>query len=259
MAQSVDTEEQPDSPVPPVLDLSGEHSVENAAGNPADAMENPADAIPVETDAPAVVEFHSPPAHQPPILTIISGLPAGAYPLQPGETIVGRSSDADLQLKHPEISRQHCRLHWDGVTTCTIEDLGSRWGTKVNGAPLSSEVRAPLQTGDRIHIGPVYVYFGYGPPPVAAAAVSPIVLSMPAESGNSASRRPRGGGDEEAPPPLLGSLGPQVLLHGQEVNVIPLGGKLTLGRSAATWTWSSPTRASRASTPSSSARPWATR
>ena len=198
MAQSVSTEEQPDSPIPPIMD----------------ADDSPMDVEP-EPVAP------EPPAHQPPLLTILSGLPAGSYPLKPGETIIGRSSDADLQLKHPEISRQHCRLHWDGAATCTIEDLASRWGTKVNGASLSSEVRTPLQPGDRLHIGPVYVYFGYGPPPPSAAG---LVVSMP-ESGNGRPAPP----DEETL--TANTLGPQVLFRGRDVDVIPLGAKLTLGRS----------------------------
>ncbi len=155
-------------------------------------------------------------ANPQPLLTVLSGLPAGSYPLAPGETVVGRSAEAGLQLKHPEISRQHCRLHWNGETSCTVEDLASRWGTKVNGAPLSSEVRTPLQPGDRLHIGPVYVYFGYGPPPVGTAAVTPAFLP---EDGNEGAA---GGGSP---------LGPQVLLRGREVNAIPLDGKLTLGRS----------------------------
>ena len=85
---------------------------------------------------------------------------------------------------------------------CTVEDLGSRWGTKINGAALSPEVRAPLQSGDRLHVGPVQVYFGDGPPPAALA---------------DAERE--AGSDPDGAPPIRG---PQVLMGSREVRAVPL-------------------------------------
>ena len=54
---------------------------------------------------------------------------------QEEETIIGRSSTADLPLSDPFLSRQHARLLLtdDGLS---IEDLGSRNGTFVNGVKL---------------------------------------------------------------------------------------------------------------------------
>jgi ABC-type multidrug transport system ATPase subunit/pSer/pThr/pTyr-binding forkhead associated (FHA) protein len=155
----------------------------------------------------------------PPLLTVISGLPPQSHPLQPGPVVVGRSSDADLQLKHPEISRRHCRLTWSGGTGCTIEDLGSRWGTKVNGAALPSESPVPLQPGDRLQIGPVLVHFGFGEMPNAESGFASgpgdhaPEAAAPSASASSGSGR-----------------GPQVLVQGREVEIIPLGQQLRLGR-----------------------------
>jgi ABC-type multidrug transport system ATPase subunit/pSer/pThr/pTyr-binding forkhead associated (FHA) protein len=145
-----------------------------------------------------------------PILTLLSGLPGASYELPLGETVIGRSTEAALQLKHPEISRRHCKLTWTGGATCMVEDLRSRWGTKINGAPLSSEVETPLQPGDRLHLGPVLVYFGFGPPPGAAAAAAAI---PPAEV--------------RSPPR---ETGPRVLIRGRDVDVIALNGLVRLGR-----------------------------
>ncbi len=217
MAQPVSTKEQPDSPVPPDGEAPG-FAVESNGTEPAPEPE-------AEAELPPGL-----PGNPPPLLTIISGLPTGGYPLKPGETIVGRSSDADLQFKHPEISRQHCRLHWDGGNICTIEDLGSRWGTKVNGAALSSEVRTPLEPGDRLLIGPVSVYFAYGPPPTSAGPVSASAQSLSEPVGFGGRTSPARAAEAAALPVASASLEPQVLLRGRATRVIPLRGKLTLGR-----------------------------
>jgi pSer/pThr/pTyr-binding forkhead associated (FHA) protein len=62
--------------------------------------------------------------------------------------VLGRSSDCDIVLKAPEVSRRHCRIECvrDEVT---VEDLGSALGTRVNGVPIR---RALLRDGDRLEI-----------------------------------------------------------------------------------------------------------
>ena len=186
----------PDAPAPEEPAAAGVNGASAAASGTAD-----------EADAE--------PGQPPPLLTVLAGLPTAGYPLRRGTTVIGRSSDADLQLKHPEISRLHCRFDWDGRTGCTVTDLGSRWGTKINGAALSAEVVAPLQPGDRLHIGPVQVYYGFTAPPPEAAAVPSEAPSRPQP--------------EDAAPP---GTGPKVLIGGREVDVIPLGPRIRFGRSA---------------------------
>ena len=65
------------------------------------------------------------------------------------ETIIGRSSTADLALSDPFLSRQHARLVLDDETL-TVEDLGSRNGTFVNGVKL--EQPTLLAPGDEIRL-----------------------------------------------------------------------------------------------------------
>jgi CheY-like chemotaxis protein len=61
--------------------------------------------------------------------------------------VIGRDTDCDLRLLDPSISRRHCRLDWqDG--RLTIEDLGSRNGTLVDGHRITDA--SPISEGDSI-------------------------------------------------------------------------------------------------------------
>ncbi|MBM4117785.1 FHA domain-containing protein, partial [bacterium] len=74
-------------------------------------------------------------------------------PCVPGEArefLLGRDADCALPLAERSVSRHHARLAWDGERW-TIEDLGSRFGTQLNGAALSA--LAPLAAGDRLVLG----------------------------------------------------------------------------------------------------------
>jgi ABC-type multidrug transport system ATPase subunit/pSer/pThr/pTyr-binding forkhead associated (FHA) protein len=119
-------------------------------------------------------------------LAVTGGLPPRVFPLGEGSYIAGRSADTDFELSHVEISRQHCRFTWDGKT-CTVEDLGSVRGTRVNGERI--EAITTLQTGDQVTIGPAIIVFGYGEKaattpaaaPAAAPAMQMLVLGKPAD------------------------------------------------------------------------------
>ena len=65
------------------------------------------------------------------------------------EIIIGRARDNDLTLQDIGISRRHCRIQV-GPDGCTVADLGTLNGTKVNGRPI---VEVPLKDGDEILIG----------------------------------------------------------------------------------------------------------
>jgi pSer/pThr/pTyr-binding forkhead associated (FHA) protein len=68
---------------------------------------------------------------------------------------IGRSRDCTLRLNEPNASKDHLKITWeDGVWMLT--DLGSSFGTKVNGEPATSRALAPL---DRITIGATVVIF----------------------------------------------------------------------------------------------------
>jgi pSer/pThr/pTyr-binding forkhead associated (FHA) protein len=92
-------------------------------------------------------------------LAIVSGLPPLSRSFSQESVVIGRSTEADLVLSHPEVSRRHCRiLAQEGAFL--IEDLGSQRGTVVNGSPITGQ--AQLATGDQIALGPVIIGFGKG-------------------------------------------------------------------------------------------------
>jgi len=66
-----------------------------------------------------------------------------------GTVVVGRSRSCDVRLHGDLISREHCRLHCSDECW-SVEDLGSRNGTYVNGERVK---QAALRTGDRIYVG----------------------------------------------------------------------------------------------------------
>ena len=74
----------------------------------------------------------------------------GDHPLIQGPNIIGRTIDADLCIDRTEVSRCHARIFVAG-TTATIEDLGSKNGTYVNGERLEGPTL--LTNGDEIWIG----------------------------------------------------------------------------------------------------------
>jgi len=74
----------------------------------------------------------------------------GDLPLSQGDNVVGRTSDADICIDRTEVSRCHARIMIAG-TTATIEDLGSKNGTYLNGKRLQQPTI--LTNGDEIWIG----------------------------------------------------------------------------------------------------------
>ncbi len=109
-------------------------------------------------------------------LAVTGGLPSRVFPLGEGSFIAGRSADTDLELSHVEISRQHCRFSWDGKT-CTIEDLGSVRGTRVNGQRI--EKITTLRPGDQIAIGPAILVFGLGTESSSSSASTEVKSASP--------------------------------------------------------------------------------
>ena len=92
--------------------------------------------------------------------------PAGALPrcwivwewgqiaLGPGEHLLGRAADVAIWLESPTVSRHHARIRV-AESDVTIEDLGSKNGTLLRGAPVTSA--SPLADGDDIQLGSVIV------------------------------------------------------------------------------------------------------
>lgn len=99
-----------------------------------------------------------------PLLICLEGGHRGMrYTLKAKEQIIGRSRDADIRLDDELVSRQHARIVWHNFGTpqippyCTIEDLGSRNGTELNGVPLLAPTQ--LRERDRILVGTTLLGF----------------------------------------------------------------------------------------------------
>ncbi len=161
---------------------------------------------------------------------ITRGLEPAAFPLQIGQGIIGRAPGSAIELKHPEISRQHCRVTWDGQS-CYVENLSSSRGTTINGTVIASPMA--LRPGDEIGVGPVYLRFEPAgvPIPVAQVAPSPFVPNPAAAVGHiPATTGP--GIPPPPPPPAPAGGGGQIVVRGVATDRIDLtgSGQIMLGR-----------------------------
>ncbi|TVR44298.1 MAG: FHA domain-containing protein [Planctomycetota bacterium] len=85
-------------------------------------------------------------------LVVVSGREAGQrFPLASERYVLGRDAAADIRLDAIGASRSHCAICLRDGSTLTIEDLGSRNGTKVNGSLIDGN--RTLRVGDRVAIG----------------------------------------------------------------------------------------------------------
>ncbi|WIG99348.1 FHA domain-containing protein [Myxococcus sp. SDU36] len=73
-----------------------------------------------------------------------------SYDLPEGVTSLGRADENDIVLGGDLVSRRHARLYVDG-DVLRIEDLGSRNGSRINGAPLQGSRQ--LVAGDSVALG----------------------------------------------------------------------------------------------------------
>jgi small-conductance mechanosensitive channel len=69
--------------------------------------------------------------------------------------LVGRARTCSLPLTDPNASKEHLKVEWTG-DGYTLTDLGSRFGTKVNGQTASQII---LQVFDRITVGDTVMIF----------------------------------------------------------------------------------------------------
>ncbi len=75
------------------------------------------------------------------------------HPLEPPGLVIGRGTDADLQINDPGVSRRHAEIRvfpGENVPQVSLVDLGSTNGTLVNGARVQ---QATLDDGASVKIG----------------------------------------------------------------------------------------------------------
>jgi DNA-binding winged helix-turn-helix (wHTH) protein len=78
------------------------------------------------------------------------------FPLMAGRNVIGRASDAAVQIESAVLSRHHaCIVVDDGQAT--VEDVGSKNGTQLNGNRVTTPV--PLTDGDEIRLGTIVLTF----------------------------------------------------------------------------------------------------
>jgi pSer/pThr/pTyr-binding forkhead associated (FHA) protein len=76
--------------------------------------------------------------------------------LKPGENRIGRDPAATVWLDSAGVSRTHAKIAV-ADSVATIEDLGSKNGTRVGGAPVAD--KRQLADGDRVELGPVALLY----------------------------------------------------------------------------------------------------
>jgi hypothetical protein len=77
--------------------------------------------------------------------------------LRPGELILGRDPKASVRIDDSSVSRRHALLRV-GPEAATIEDLGSKNGTFVNGRKVGSRPTS-LGDGDELQLGSLFMTF----------------------------------------------------------------------------------------------------
>jgi DNA-binding winged helix-turn-helix (wHTH) protein len=81
---------------------------------------------------------------------------AGQVRLARGDNLLGRGRRVTVWLDSPTISRRHARIVVTGPDA-VVEDLGSRNGTFVRGAKVTSPV--PISDGDEIRVGSIVLRY----------------------------------------------------------------------------------------------------
>lgn len=76
--------------------------------------------------------------------------------LGPERAVIGRAADCALVLSDPDASKEHLAITWNGEAFVAT-DLGSRFGTRINGQPAAGET--PLVPFDRIALGESVLLF----------------------------------------------------------------------------------------------------
>ena len=77
-------------------------------------------------------------------------------PMLPGVNVIGRAADAAVQIDSPGMSRYHARVRV-ADDEVTLEDMGSKNGTLLNGTRITSVSR--LADGDEIRLGTITLTF----------------------------------------------------------------------------------------------------
>ena len=94
-----------------------------------------------------------------------------SFPTDRGALVFGRSTSS-CNVLFPDnakgISRMHCKIEQNGAV-CTIVDLGSSYGTFLNGMKIQPYAATPLKNGDTFYLGDKSNLFSLQDPNAAMA------------------------------------------------------------------------------------------
>ena len=87
-------------------------------------------------------------------LTIINGKNKGQFFTFNTSQLctIGRADDCNISIDNSSISRYHCQLNIN-PPMIIIQDLGSSFGTFINGNEIGANVEYSLKAGDVVSIG----------------------------------------------------------------------------------------------------------
>ncbi|MFC1582547.1 FHA domain-containing protein [Planctomycetota bacterium] len=105
-----------------------------------------------------------------------------SHSLSDGVTVIGRGEDADIRIDSSSLSRLHARFVLSGGTI-TVEDLGSKNGTQVNGTKISGQTA--ISKGDTVKVADIECRLIYA----AAPQATPQAKSRPDGNGHSRVRK----------------------------------------------------------------------
>src|SRR5262245_1672213 len=134
---------------------------------------------------PALPSFESPPQASSVFLVVRYAGSVFVVDVADGGTVVfGRSPDAAVRVEEPHVSRSHALLR-RVAHTVTIEDLGSRNGTWLNGRRIGPKPEL-VNGGDVIRVGGAEAVLALtegGAAPWARMAKQPAAADVPHEPG----------------------------------------------------------------------------
>ena len=93
------------------------------------------------------------------------------FRLEPGEMIVGREPAAGIWIDNGSVSRRHARISVEGAAL-TLEDLGSKNGTWVDGARVDR--RTTLRDGAEVRFGSVVMHVRQLSTPESTETIGPL-------------------------------------------------------------------------------------
>ena len=96
------------------------------------------------------------------VLVAIEGeQPNAIHRLAQYETLIGRGEGVQIDPNDEQVSKRHCLLRVEGPV-CTIQELGSLNGTRVNGRKMRDDTAIRLRHLDEIQIGATRLFVLHG-------------------------------------------------------------------------------------------------